>query len=224
MIVNLFKKVYFFVRFIPFFNKFFPVSSFLLFQGLKNNFYSKMLLCGWHIQKNISSKLSAFGKKDKEKYQEVLNLPFITCRKKFDETLKNIFDSENLTETEKDYLNAKLEGKDRWAKSYIKSEFCGGICTTSRVEGLHAVLKKYLNSNSSLIKVFQSFRLLESLQLEKFQEEFQRHSKKQFEIKTNPLEEIKNQFSDYIFRKISPKFAKALSYILEPIGKSKTSW
>lgn len=63
-------------------------------------------------------------------------------------------------------------------KSLTKHRFVTGVCTTSRVEGLHRVLQESLNSHSRLTELFQTFKNIESLKLEKYKEEFNRHSKK----------------------------------------------
>jgi len=88
---------------------------------------------------------------------------------------------------------------------------------------MYAVLKTYLNSNSSLQGVFNCFRSIEKTQLSKFSEEYSRHKKQEI-IASNPLEQIKNEFPDYIYKKIVPKFSKSLNYILEFNGRNKNSW
>jgi len=72
-----------------------------------------MLLWGWHIQRNFISKFSGISKRNKKIYDLVLNLPFISCKKKFEEIFEEIFTSEDLAETG---INGKLQAKERWAK------------------------------------------------------------------------------------------------------------
>jgi len=182
-----------------------------------------MLLCSWHIQRNLISKLSGLSKKNKEIYDMILNLPFITCQDKFNEVLKEVDSSEEITKVEKDYLKTKLESKVRLAKCFTKVTFCGGVCTTSRIQGLHGVLKKYLNSNSSLLKIFNCFRQIENIQLTKFEKEYNRKNKKFTELDSLPLQEIKSKFSDYVYKKLAPKFSRALNYVLENHNK-KNVW
>ena len=103
-------------------------------------------------------------------------MPFIKDVDRFDATIDALRNSDHVTKEQLDYLDLKLEKKDKWALCYIKKAFAGGICTSSRVEGLHAVQKKYLTSSSSLKKVFESFKKLEKTQLAKFKEEFKLRS------------------------------------------------
>ena len=57
----------------------------------------------------------------------------------------------------------------------IKGSFAAGVCTASRIEGLHSVLKRHLNSNSSLQNIFSCFRFIETTQVKKFEEEFKKN-------------------------------------------------
>jgi len=114
-----------------------------------------MLLCGWHIQKNISSKLSHLSKKDNSLFHKILNLPFITSKQKFKKTIEEFKDSENLSQSELEYIEMKLLTKEEWAKSETKSAFAG-------IEGLHGVLKSHLNSDSRLQELFECFQDIES--------------------------------------------------------------
>jgi len=183
-----------------------------------------MLLCGWRLQKNLAAKFKSLSHKDHALYSKVLNLPFVTCSQKFDAILQEIRQSEDVTENEEDYLKEKLKEKQKWAKSATKSQFSGGVCVTSRIEGLHGVLKRHLNATSSLNKLFNCFRQLEKMQIKKFEEEFKRHSRQAENFDANPLKEIKQKYSEYIYKKICPKFSKSLNYILEPNGRSTVSW
>lgn len=190
--------------------------------GISSNFNSKMLLCGWHIQRNLVSKLSGLAKRNKEIYNLILSLPFITSESKFTESVNKIKNA-GLTNQELDYINLKLKTKTKWAKSYTKSVFCGGVSTTSRVEGLHGILKKHLNSNSNLQKVFSSFRHIEKSQLDKFCNEYNRHTIKGSIIDTSILKSIEEEFPTYIYKKIFPKFSKALAYVAIP-DENSAEW
>jgi len=183
-----------------------------------------MLLCGWHIQRNLISKLSALAKKDKKLYDKIINLPFVTCTNKFEEIIGEVKKSKTLSRIEFDYIQEKLKTKSKWAKSITKSQFCGGVCTTSRIEGLHGVLKRHLNANSSINKVFNCFRQLEIAQSQKHDQEFLRHQKQEQKFQSNPLKEIEKKYPEYIYKKIAPKFSKSLNYILGQNGRSKSSW
>jgi len=45
-----------------------------ILRGLRNNFNSRQIICGWHVQKNIMAKLSGFKKEDEGLYKKKLSL------------------------------------------------------------------------------------------------------------------------------------------------------
>lgn len=182
-----------------------------------------MLLCAWHIQRNLVSHLSGLAKKDKDLYDLLLSLPFVTCQEKFESIIEKANSSNTITQGELDYLEEKLKTKRKWSKSYTKHIFTGGICTTSRVEGLHGILRNALNSSSALTTVFSCFKMIEETELTKFKEEFNRHSRLQIQTNSNPVLKMKEQFSDYVYRKMIDKFNKSLAYRCEPL-KKKSTW
>jgi len=184
------------------------------------------LNCCWHVQKNFISHFSGLGRKDKSLFDKIKSLPFITRVDKFNDILQEANDSKDITDKQLEYLNKKLKTKQKWAKCMIKTNFAAGVCTTSRIEGLHAVIKKYLTSSCSLQKVFLCFRTLEQIEIDKFAEEYQRHQNKpssNYEIQF--LKEFEKVCSDYALRRIKPKFFKSLNYERkEIINKKLTSW
>jgi len=99
---------------------------------------------------------SGLTKKDKSLYQKVISLPFISGQKKFDEYIKELRKSALLSKKEKDYLNSLLERRQKWAKTMIKHSFGGGISTTSRIEGLRAVLNKNISTQNPLSKIYST--------------------------------------------------------------------
>jgi len=156
-------------------------NLFLLFGfnilGIKNNFNSKINLCGWHVQKNLISHLSGLARRKNELYCKAINLPFISDKDKFELIYEELKSSNELAEKESVYLTKRYLKKNLWAKCYLKSEFGGGISTTSRIESFYAKLKQHLTSSSSLEKVFRVFKDLMNIQIQNFKEEFLRHGK-----------------------------------------------
>jgi len=121
----------------------------------------------------------------------------------------------------KDYVKLKVKRRHMWAKCDLKDKFAGGVSTTSRIEGLHAIQKNYFTSSSSLQSVFRCFGLIENFQEIKCKEEFERHKKVVSVEKITLFEDLKTIFSEYIMKKITPKFYKALNYTKEEVGRNK---
>lgn len=141
-------------------------------------------------------------------------MPFIKDVDRFDATIDALRNSDHVTKEQLDYLDLKLEKKDKWALCYIKKAFAGGICTSSRVEGLHAVQKKYLTSSSSLKKVFESFKKLEKTQLAKFKEEFKLRSSGEVDDILS-LKIFKENYPQYLYHRIYSKYKAGIDYIKE---------
>ena len=76
--------------------------------GIQRNFKSRILFCGWHIQKNFISHFSGLAKKDKVLYERLKNLPFISKEEKFNQVIKDTRDSTSLNNHQKDYLKKKF--------------------------------------------------------------------------------------------------------------------
>jgi len=143
---------------------------------------------------------------------------------KFNETIDLIQSSDKITQKQLGYLNSKLELKKAWARCFLKKSFAGGVSTTSRIEGLHAKQRKYLTSNANLQLVFHCFRSIEKTQVCNFKEEFCESKKPESNAdqSLNVFKEFKEKLSDYIFKKIQPKYYQSLNYSHEI--KSSNSW
>ena len=92
-------------------------------------------------------------------YDKLLSLPFVMKEEIFNQIIEGAENSSFLSENQKKYLNNKISYRENWAKCLIKKEFAAGLSTTSRIEGLHSVLKRYLTSNSCLQNIFIAFVL-----------------------------------------------------------------
>ena len=187
--------------------------GYFIYIGLSSNFKSTLLLCSWHVQRNLVSKFCYISKTNPELYKKITNLPFITNQANFEEIIDTLRSSNDIPKEQIQYLDKKLEKKINGQNVLQKKEFAGGVSTTSRVEGLHAVQKKYLTSSSTLNKVFYSFRTLEKQQIARFQEEFQGNLKTESIEGIESLKIFKEKFSLYIYRRIATKYKLAIDYI-----------
>ena len=97
---------------------------------------------------------------------------------KFLDVVNSLKKSSKLNAKEKQYLEERMASKEKWAKCFIKKQFVGCVSTTSRVEAFHSKLRKYFNSGSSLVNVFVGFRKIETIQLQKFKDEYSDMPKK----------------------------------------------
>ena len=177
-------------------------------------------MCMAHSEK-FYFKISGLAKKNKELYNKILSLPFVTRKEKFEEIVEEVSECDDVSDGQYDYLELKMKTKQLWAKCYAKNAFAGGISTTSRIEGLHGVLKKRLTSGSSLVNVFQSFRSIEKTQIEKFHEEYNKGGKEKYDKTIEALSEIKKHYSVYIYNKIAFNYFKGINYSKANISSRK---
>ena len=78
-----------------------------ILNGIKNNFNSRQIVCGWHIQKNLISHFSSLSKKDRSLYQRTISLPFVTNEVKYQKILSDIQNSQDVSDTQKEYIKKK---------------------------------------------------------------------------------------------------------------------
>ncbi|XP_057426359.1 protein FAR1-RELATED SEQUENCE 5-like [Lotus japonicus] len=55
------------------------------------------------------------------------------------------------------WVKETYEKKEMWASAYMRGQFFGGFRTTSRVEGLHAQLSRYVNYKNNLCNFLKNF-------------------------------------------------------------------
>jgi len=118
------------------------------------------------------------NKKKKELYQLIVSLPLSNQKDDFMESYNKIIKSKYLSGDSKSYLKNKFNKKDRWVKAFMKSKFCGGMCTTSRIESKHRVFKRFLNSSTKLSELFKVIKIIENQEINSFTNEIVKLNKK----------------------------------------------
>ena len=73
--------------------------------------------------------------------QVIEELPYIQSKTEVEELFNKIF-SKDLTETTKNYYQEKFKTKEMWCMAYKKDLPCLRIGTTSRIEGMNAIIKR----------------------------------------------------------------------------------
>ena len=66
-------------------------------------FNVRIVLCGWHLQRNLVSHFNKVKNLDADLYQKILYLPFVMSVEKFNNTLEEIKDSQHISKKQKDY-------------------------------------------------------------------------------------------------------------------------
>jgi len=191
-------------------------------------------LCAWHIQQNFKKKFCYLNRNKKGEsketqnrkrilYQTITNLPFNKYEEDFEEEYENILNEEVISEEHKSYLKNKVKYKELWVKAFIKNKFCAGMCNSSRVEAKHQVLKRFLNSSSRLVKLFETFKLLESQEITKYFDEVTKFNKRNNQIisKYSLINELQKVYSPYCLNIVKNNLLEGLNYSYEKTKEGK---
>ncbi|XP_057734470.1 protein FAR1-RELATED SEQUENCE 5-like [Arachis stenosperma] len=111
-------------------------------------------LCAWHFQKNSTA-----------------NVKEPSLRSRFNRWLYADIDiREFLTEWDLAVEEFKLQDslwarqvfgkKEMWVNAYLKNKFCAGFRTTSRCEGINAVVKNFLQSKHTILELVQNLEVM----------------------------------------------------------------
>jgi len=105
-------------------------------------------------------------------------------------------------------------------KCYFKDRFSCGTCTTSRIESKHRIYKKFLNSNSRLSEVFQTFKKLEEKSILQYKDEIKQltlaESTKLSEYSL--VKEVKKQYGKYVVDKVKETILESLNYSVQKMN------
>ncbi|RIB26003.1 hypothetical protein C2G38_2271617 [Gigaspora rosea] len=79
--------------------------------------------------------------------------------KRFVWRLQNTYYRVNKVLVKSSYLMGTLDKiKESWGKAFICTYFTAGMTSTQRVEGINSIIKKYVNSKSSLVEFFRGIQ------------------------------------------------------------------
>jgi len=189
---------------------------------------AKNLICAWHVNQNFKKRFAFLNRgtdqNKKDLYNKIIQLPYTNYQEQFLELYNEIINSELLSEELKKYLKSKYATKDSWVKAHMKSYFCCGNCTTSRIEAKHRTYKRYLNSTKRLIEIFQCFKELESKEIKKYKDEVVSFSKKEKKIldKSKIVKFFCEDYSNFAVLKIKEELINSTNYSITK--KSNTLW
>ena len=195
-------------------------------------------LCGWHVQLNIKKHIASLLKTNKDgenkkfDYLQIVNLPFEKSKKIFDQISEKIeTDGFNLSDKVSDYLKILIKHKSQWSIWYrTNNEMDLQISTSSRIEGLFSLLKRYIRSKSTLYELFKKILIKSSnesylaAQEARCDPELQENNSLSFKMFEfyKPIIDIKLKFSSYVLNKCLE--ALSLSLKLKWIETENSTW
>lgn len=147
-------------------------------------------------------------------YNQIINLSYSNYPEEFENSMLTIMKSKLITKELKKYLNDKAKEKEVWVKGYLKAYFCCGLCTTSRIESKHSVLKQYLNSGRRLSELFQVMKQLEDKEVNKLKNEIEsKHKKERTKIGNSDLIiYFKGKYTEYALERLKDNSIESINY------------
>ena len=123
----------------------------------------------------------------------------------------------------KKYLDDKFKEKELWVKGFMKINFCCGICTTSRIEAKHRVLRQFLNSGKRLTEVFNVIKELEQREISNLTNEIEKSNKqaRKKEEKSDLIKYFKDEYGDYVIERLKDNLIQSTNYKILEIEENK---
>jgi len=184
-------------------------------------------VCSWHVQQNFKKKFCYLNrgkeKSKKDLYQSIINLPYSNYREDFVKNFSAIKKSRSISSELKKYLEDKYAEKEVWVRGYMKVNFCCGMCTTSRIEAKHRVLKQFLNSGKRLTEFFNVIKDLEQREILNFENEIEKSNKfnRKKEEKSDLIKYFKNDYGDYVIERLKDNLIQSTNYKITEIEENK---
>ena len=179
------------------------------------------ILCSWHVDQSFNKNFAYLSKMNLVALKKNLSR-LITCDSQNDfdtiyEEAKTTFTDRKLNKS-LSYLEKMYTCKEKWARSYYKAEFTGGIYTTSRAESVNSSIKKYVNSNCEISDFISFLKSIEKKFVDEEYKELDYPEKKQL----HPLILLlRKQLSKVIFRKHFEQYCLSGNYTIKFISNEE---
>jgi len=150
----------------------------------------------------------------KEVYHQILSLPDLRKVQNFEETYTQALSSLKGKKFGKslEYLENVYNMKEKWARACAPDKFTAGVRTTSCIESVNSVIKKYVNSNSEICDIFDFVVGFEKAVDQKVSKE--NNAEKEEEI-IPLLDKFKRILSPYIYDLHHEQFQLAARYVVD---------
>jgi len=187
---------------------------------------STNFICSWHVQQNLKKKYSYLNrsknKESKDLYQRIIQLPFSNDPEEFETSFAKILGQNQLQSDMKIYLLNKAKEKEFWVKGFMKKKFCCGMCSSSRIESKHRVLKQYLNSSKRLTELFQVLKNLEAIEISRMENKIEksRKNERKKKEKMDIIVSLKEIYSDYVLERVKDNLLDSINYKIDKQEKN----
>lgn len=179
------------------------------------------------MQQNLKKKFSYLNRgKDEKKqalYYSIINLPYADYPDDFEDSFREIKKSRSINIELKNYLDEKAKDKELWVKAFMKKKFCCGMCTTSRIEAKHSVLKKFLNSGKRLTEVFKVIKELEEREIASYKNELDKSNKnaRKKEETSDLIKHFRSIYGEYVIERLKDQLINSTNYKISELARNK---
>jgi len=181
------------------------------------------MACTAKSEKKFSYLNRGRDKKKKLLYNSIINLPYTNYPAEFDKKYADIIKSNSISSELKKYLEDKAKEKNFWVKGFMKVLFCCGMCTTSRIEAKHRVLKLFLNSGKRLTEVFIAIEEIERKEIINYLNEIDKTNKRarKKEEKSDFINYFKDKYGEYIIERLKDNLIDSTNYKISKVRSYK---
>jgi len=105
----------------------------------------------------------------------------------------------------------------------MKKKFCCGMCTTSRIEAKHSVLKKFLNSGKRLTEVFKVIKELEEREIASYKNELDKSNKnaRKKEETSDLIKHFRSIYGEYVIERLKDQLINSTNYKISELARNK---
>lgn len=142
---------------------------------------------------------------------KLINLPFCSSVSQFESLFEQLL-ALDLPESTRKYYEDKYEQRDRWSMAFKKTLPCLKINTTSRIEGLNAIIKSEIASSSQLTELFYRLLSIHDHILAKSYSDSDILSDSAISVLENcrALKKIKGKATDFLYKQMALSCSNAL--------------
>ena len=116
------------------------------------------ILCQWHIKQSFNKNFSYLSAMNYGYLKEkIITLIWLEDQDTFSRNYEEIIKDLEARKLHKsiNYLKDMHSIRNKWARSFLPWTFTGGVHTTSRVESVNSLIKRYVNSGSEVVDFIQ---------------------------------------------------------------------
>ncbi|XP_025665305.1 protein FAR1-RELATED SEQUENCE 5-like [Arachis hypogaea] len=111
-------------------------------------------LCAWHVEKNVTSNVK--DERLRSLFKRWLYMDMEV--NEFEEDWAAAIEEFGLQDSS--WARHMHEKRKLWANAYLRDKFCAGFRTTSRCEGINAVVNKFSKSSHTILELVQNLELV----------------------------------------------------------------